>query len=238
MDMICSGKYPQDTWCQWDPGSVQPCCLIVIGPYTPVYRCLRYSLDLLNFTSNSSFWLVFLSNFVCGPPSFPVVPQASWHPAGPAAVSKTFRRWAMPLGSSCRYLLALTCSVFSPGQAKEEETTSKEREQGSQSQRWAWEWTLPSSALRQPVRRRWSQGESAWIDSSFSRFPLAVLLLWKLKLRSTPGKHTLWGRGELWSAFPQEASKLAEKIHATVEAEGGPFPPALLDQYFRCFEDA
>lgn len=135
MDMICSGKYPQDTWCQWDPGSVQPCCLIVIGPYTPVYRCLRYSLDLLNFTSNSSFWLVFLSNFVCGPPSFPVVPQASWHPAGPAAVSKTFRRWAMPLGSSCRYLLALTCSVFSPGQAKEEETTSKEREQGSQSQR-------------------------------------------------------------------------------------------------------
>lgn len=60
MDMICSGKYPQDTWCQWDPGSVQPCCLIVIGPYTPVYRCLRYSLDLLNFTSSSSFWLVFV----------------------------------------------------------------------------------------------------------------------------------------------------------------------------------
>jgi len=57
-------------------------------------------------------------------------------------------------------------------------------------------------------------------------------------LRSTPGKHPLWGRGELWSAFPQEASKLAEKIHATVEAEEGPFPPALLDQYFRCFEDA
>lgn len=100
-----------------------------------------------------------LSNFVCGLPSFPVVPR---HP-GTLQDLQLFRRWAVPLGSSCRYLLALTCSVFSPGQAKEEETTNKEREQGSQSQRWAWERTLPSSALRQPVRRRWSQGESAWI---------------------------------------------------------------------------
>lgn len=187
--MIGSGKYAQNTWCQWESGRVHPCYLIVTGPYTPVYRCLRYSLGLLNFTSNSSFWLIFVCLILY------VVRQAFlWFLRHPGTLQdlQLFRRWAMPLGSSWRYLLALTCSVFSPGQAKEEETTNKEREQGSQSQRWAWERTLPSSALRQPVRRRWSQGESAWIAGFLGLYCYYGNSSWE-----APLANVLWSQEEL-----------------------------------------
>lgn len=156
--------------------------------------------------------------------------QVSCRSAGPAAVGETFRRWGISSGSSCSCLLALTCSVFSPGQAQEEETTSKEREQGSQSQRWAWERTLLSSALRQPVRRRWSQGESTRWLAVFPGF-LELCCYGRNSPWEAPLANALWSQGTLWSAFPREAGKFT-KAHPALGVKEGPFPPTLLHWCF------
>lgn len=154
--------------------------------------------------------------------------QASCHPAGPAAVCEMFRRRGMSPGSSCSYLLALTCSVFSPGQAKEEETTSKEREQGSQSQRWAWEWTLLSSALRQPVRRRWSQGESTWWIAPFPGF-FELCCYCRNSPWEAPLANTLWSRGSTTRVHShRRLANLQKHRHITVGVKEGAFPPTLL----------
>lgn len=124
-----------------------------------------------------------------------------------------FRRCMSP-GRSCSSLLALTFSVFSLGQAEEEETTSKEREQGTQSQRWAWEWTVFSSALWQPVRRRWSQGESTWWVTAFPGLSKRCCYC-RNSIWEAPLANALWNWGELHGASHRRLANSQKHIYSS-----------------------